>query len=282
MYRERDELRSKYQSSRQQCEAARRELEATRRELEATRGEFEDQVDALLGKMLERAPPLAGERAEPRWRWGKQSFFEQLPRAGTLLDVGCGNNSPSWTKQHLPEWRYVGLDIGDYNQTEPNLADEYILTTPERFCDAIELHENSVDVVVSSHNLEHCFDRSRALLAMARSLRSNGRMYLSFPCHDSVDFPGFRDGCLNYYDDTSHRDEPPDFGSVISALTKEGLRIIYATTRYQPPLDWVYGLKNEAESAKEKQTKPGTWAYWGFETIIWAEKTCADSVLKDR
>ena len=96
-------------------------------------------------------------------------------------------------------------------------------------------------------------------------------MYLSFPCQESAQFPG-RYGTLNYYDDSSHRESPPDFGRVISDLHRERLRILYAATRYQPPLDWIHGLKNEEESTKAKELKPGTWAYWGFETVIWAEK----------
>ncbi len=257
-----------------QRDSARRERDAAQRDLEAARQERDDQVNALLAKMLEGAtpPPAEGSVATPRWQWGKASFFDQLPRNGTLLDVGCGNNSPAWTKQQLPDWYYIGLDIGDYNQTQPNVADQYILTTPETFCEAIEKFGGSVDAVVSSHNLEHCYERSRTLLAMARALNSGGKIYLSFPCHDSIRFPGVRNGCLNYFDDPTHRDAPPDFGRVIADLNHEGLRILYAATRYQPPLDWIYGLKNEEESAKVKETKQGTWAYWGFETVIWAEK----------
>jgi SAM-dependent methyltransferase len=254
-----------------------RQRDAARRDLEATRQERHNQVNALLAKLLENAtpPPAEGSIATPRWQWGKESFFAQLPRKGTLLDVGCGNNSPAWTKQRLPDWYYIGLDVGDYNQTQTNIADNYILTTKEQFCEEIEKFISSVDAIISSHNLEHCYDRSGTLLAMARALKIGGKMYLSFPCQDSITFPGFRNGCLNYYDDASHRDAPPDFGRVISDLNREGLRILYAATRYQPPLDWIHGLNNEEESAKAKETRQGTWAYWGFETVIWAEKPLA-------
>jgi len=255
------------------CDAAIQERDAAQQGLETAQRERDDLVNTLLAKMLEGAkpPPAGGSAASPRWQWDKASFVNQLPSKGTLLDVGCGSNSPFWTKQRLPDWYYVGLDIGDYNQTQSNLADKYILTTPEEFCKEIEHLHGQLDAIISSHNLEHCFERSRVLIAMAQALKSGGRMYLSFPCQESVQFPG-RAGTLNYYDDSSHRDMPPDFGHVISDLHREGLRVLYAATRYQPPVDWIYGLKHEEESAKAKVVKHGTWLYWGFETVIWAEK----------
>ena len=55
---------------------------------------------------------------------GKDAFLMSLPRAAEILDVGCGNNSPFRTKKILPKCIYTGIDIGDYNQSKPNLADE--------------------------------------------------------------------------------------------------------------------------------------------------------------
>ena len=39
-----------------------------------------------------------------------------------------------------------------------------------------------------------------------------------------------------------------------------------------PPFEWISGLYNEEESRAHKETKPGTWAFWGFESIVWATK----------
>jgi hypothetical protein len=48
----------------------------------------------------------------------KPDFILQLPRGAKVLDVGCGNNSAQSTKKLRPDIYYVGLDVGDYNQTD--------------------------------------------------------------------------------------------------------------------------------------------------------------------
>jgi SAM-dependent methyltransferase len=207
----------------------------------------------------------------PDPEWGKSSFLRSLPANGKLLDVGCGNNSPRYTKHFLPDWYYIGLDVGDYNQENPELADEYIVVPPDLFNCEIHKQRGKIDALISSHNLEHCDDRRNAIRFMAQALAPGGRLYLSFPSTDSKEFPK-RSGCLNYFDDWTHQGDPPNFGDVISILHSEGLLIRYATTRFQPPIGWVLGLQQEQDSAADASVKTGTWWFWGFETVIWGER----------
>ena len=85
---------------------------------------------------------------------GKHAFLRQLPAHARILDVGCGNNSPFVVKTILPLCHYTGVDIGDHNQTKPNVADEYLLTSPEDFARRISLFVACFDAVISAHNLE--------------------------------------------------------------------------------------------------------------------------------
>jgi len=117
-----------------------------------------------------------------------------------LLDVGCGNNSPFYVKKQLPLVNYTGIDIGDYNQDKPNLADRYLITTPELFSEEIDKFNNCFDIVISAHNLEHCNHPIKTLESMINATKSGGGIFLSFPCARSVGFPQ-RKGTLNYYDD---------------------------------------------------------------------------------
>jgi SAM-dependent methyltransferase len=187
--------------------------------------------------------------------FGKLSFINSLPKNSRILDVGCGSNSPEWAKTARPDCYYVGLDIGDYAQTESSkaAADEYVYSTPEAFAGAVESMQD-FDAVISSHNLEHCNEPQRVLRAMAHSLRSGGRMYLSFPCEASTAFPP-RAGCLNFFDDATHT-QPPEWRAVLEALTDAGMKITHQEQRSRPPIPAAIGLALEPALGDEDLTAP--------------------------
>src|SRR5262249_28354944 len=122
---------------------------------------------------------------------GKAAFLKQLPQGARLLDVGCGNDSPRVAKALRPDIYYVGLDIGDYYQTNDptRFADDYVIAEPSAFDGAIAEMANSFDAVISAHNIEHCLDPARVLVAMLKSLKPGGRIFLSFPSSASTTFP---------------------------------------------------------------------------------------------
>lgn len=206
--------------------------------------------------------------------WGKEKFLRQLPQNAKILDVGCGNDSPQFTKAILPTCHYVGLDIGDYNQRHPELADRYVITTPEQFAQAITEQGQDFDAVISAHNLEHCDDRQAVLQNMLQVIKPGGMLYLAFPSRDSLSFPS-RQGTLNYYDDSTHKAEPPDFGKTIAVISGAGFELVYAASRYQPAIRWLIGLYHEAISISRRHVDTETQAYWGLEAIIWAKKPAA-------
>jgi SAM-dependent methyltransferase len=198
--------------------------------------------------------------------------LEIIRHNGILLDVGCGNDSPYYIKIIRPDIIYTGIDVEDCNQTKPNLADTYILVEPENFSQTIAEMPESFDAVISSHNLEHCNDREKTLEAMIKALKPNGYMYLSFPTEDSINFPGPRKGTLNYYDDKTHKDLPPNFDKIITTLKQNNMEILFANKSYKPFFFYIIGFLFEWKSKKDKEVNWATWAYWGFETIIWAKK----------
>lgn len=197
-------------------------------------------------------------------------FLFRLPPKFNLLDVGCGSNSPYLVKSLFPDCTYTGIDVSDYGQTKPNLADHYVLVESSRFPEGILALGAKFDAVTSSHNLEHCDDRDATLDAMMAVLKKGGRLYLSFPSEASVTFPS-RSGCLNYYDDPTHKSTPPDVYAIIELLSRKGFSILYSAKRYQSPVFWTLGLVSEPMSRRRGRMR-GTWEYYGFESIIWAEK----------
>ena len=203
---------------------------------------------------------------------GKQAFIYFLPKKARLLDVGCGNNSPLRTKLLAPSLEYIGLDIGNYNQQTSMYADQYILTEPENFDKTIIELGGNFDALVSSHNLEHCNNREATLNAMISSLKIGGDLYLAFPSESTVFFPK-RMNTLNYYDDPTHIGDPPSFDKIIQTLEDKNFEIKFATKKYRPLFLTIIGFLLEPISHFKKKVLPGTWAYWGFESIVVAKKT---------
>lgn len=109
---------------------------------------------------------------------GRYLFLRSLKNSPNtrILDVGCGNRSPENVKSILDKVYYVGIDVGDYNQTSASksCADEYHIVSGEEFACAIENYKDSFDAVISSHNIEHCEEPERVLRAMAASLKTGG------------------------------------------------------------------------------------------------------------
>lgn len=202
---------------------------------------------------------------------GKVYFISRLKRNSSILDVGCGNNSPFNTKKILPSCKYTGIDIGDYNQTKPLLADAYILTTAEKFSKELSSFAEEFDAVISSHNLEHCDNRLLTLQAMLKALKVGGHLYLSFPCEQSTRFPKRR-GTLNYYDDETHKFSPPNFDEVMTIIRSYGFEIEYAERNYSPMILRLIGFIFEPLSKLKNKTMIGSWEYYGFESIIIARR----------
>ncbi len=203
---------------------------------------------------------------------GKAAFVRSLPHGARVLDVGCGNESPRYFKVQRSDIYYIGLDVGDYNQhSAQQFANEYIIVTPQRFAEKIAAFGPTLDAVVSSHNLEHCDVPSAVLNSMLRAVKPGGRVYLSFPCEESVGFPRRR-GTLNFHDDPTHR-LVPDWQQVISTVLENGFSIDMATKRYQPRALRTIGALLEPLSAWREKVLPGTWEWYGFESLIWATRS---------
>src|SRR6188768_1439950 len=99
-----------------------------------------------------------------------------LPKAGLLLDVGCGSGQTmQWFAASHPAWRVVGLDVA----TEGLVAARALGSTTVLEGSALDLPvpSGSVDLVVTLDVLQHLplqgGDR-RALAEMARVLKPGG------------------------------------------------------------------------------------------------------------
>ena len=204
---------------------------------------------------------------------GKSAFIFGLPSSSKILDVGCGNNSPKRVKDIKPNSSYTGLDVGDYNQSTTSIsyADQYIISTPDDFHQAINNLPEHYDGIICSHNLEHCLNPYDVVHSMSHKCRIGGRIYISFPSASSLNFPS-RGGVLNYYDDGSHNQSPPSPTEVKRILVQNNMRIVRFIPRNQPIILRLLGNIVEGISKKRNKVMLGTWAKYGFETVIIAQK----------
>lgn len=203
---------------------------------------------------------------------GLYAFLNKFYRIGAVtLDVGCGNDAAFNIKSRFPNLYYIGIDIGEYNLTKPNLADENIIVPSEVFHSEVKKIGNKIDIVISSHNLEHCNNTYETLISMLSVLNENGVIYLAFPCELSTSFPS-RKVTLNYYDDKTHKHDPPNFNKVKQLIEENDCEIIFESNGYKPFILWLIGAIQEPISRFFGKNMQGTWAYYGFESIIWAKK----------
>lgn len=98
---------------------------------------------------------------------------------GTLLDVGCGK-MPYRELLLQPQGRteqYLGLDL------DIPVADTYSGARPDLYWDGrtIPLQDASVDSVMLTEVLEHCFDPGATLRESFRALRPGGYLFLTVP-----------------------------------------------------------------------------------------------------
>jgi hypothetical protein len=112
---------------------------------------------------------------------------------------------------------------------------------------------------------------------MLEALIVGGSIFLAFPCELSTSFPK-RGGTLNYFDDSTHKFNPPNYDSILLTLKKFEFEVVYSNKNYMPKLLWFVGFLAEPLSKFKNQNMVGTWEYWGFESIIIAKKTDQSSL----
>jgi len=154
----------------------------------------------------------------PVWNWFEyphrlRAVEDALRRPGALLlDVGCGNHSPTLTKRHFPEVTYHGVDQENWNRDDADAAamDRFFSLSIEDIDAVAEIPDGAYDAVVCSHVLEHLEDPVPAATRLAAKLKPGGVAYFEVPTEASLKLPSAIDGwmgikgCLNFWDDPTH------------------------------------------------------------------------------
>jgi SAM-dependent methyltransferase len=144
-----------------------------------------------------------------------------------ILDIGCGNFSPSTTKHWFPGCHYSGADIQRYNNTNEDIAaiDEfYPLGIDGSGYDAIP--ESSYDFVILHHVVEHMANPAPILAVISSKLKPGGFIWIAFPSLRSLSLPS-AEGTLQFCDDPTHV-RVPDVREISNVLLSSGVKVLHA------------------------------------------------------
>ncbi len=182
-------------------------------------------------------------RAAYRWFEVPHRFVAAWPRLASpgaqVLDVGCGNHSPSITKRYFPDCVYNGLDREDWHKDVADFEamDRYIDADLDAPGALWAVPDRAFDVIICSHVLEHVKEPEQVASELASKLGVGGVMYVETPTAKSLRLPQAADGwwgirgCLNFYDDPTHR-ELVDLSALARRLRDEGYQVSPVRRRF--------------------------------------------------
>jgi hypothetical protein len=192
-------------------------------------------------------------------------------RQFTLLDVGCGNHSPSETKKVFKNVIYHGLDkTNNYNNTSEDIAriDRFFQIDLDK--DSLtEISNNFYDVILMCHIVEHLKKGTDVLAQLTSKLKKGGVIYVEFPSVHSLELPSMK-GTLNFCDDLTHV-RIYDIKELANILLQNNCKIIRAGTRRDPirliafPFMLLRGLLRRSPAS-------AFWDLMGFADYIYATR----------
>lgn len=188
-------------------------------------------------------------------------------RAFTVLDVGCGDNSPSLTKAFFPRATYHGLDRVDYNIDEADRASIDKLYRMDLDTDSLDvIPDGSFDLIIMAHVIEHLRKPEEVVRALCAKLKTGGHFYLEFPTIRTLGLPSM-EGTLQFCDDPTHIYLPNPY-DIANALLQSDMRILDGRVRREPiraataPL---FHARNLARRLRGKRPHSrGLWDAKGF------------------
>ena len=194
-----------------------------------------------------------------------------------ILDIGCGNNSPSTAKRWFPGCHYTGADVQRYNNSDRDVAlmdAFYLLGTDGSGYDAIP--DSSYDLVLLNHVVEHMREPAPILAALCAKLKPGGYIWIAFPSLRSLSLPSSVDETLQFCDDPTHV-YVPDVREVVNILLANDVKVLHAGRSregfFTTIADVVKLLKRLLKKlVTGRFSGRGLWYLLGFEDHVFGQR----------
>lgn len=161
-----------------------------------------------------------------RKRFGKEPI--------KVLDVGCGNRSCEIARRWLNIKEYVGVDRDYWHGDKAGYEgiDRMVFTDLDVDPTLSEVEEDSFDLIILHHVIEHLCNGEALLASLHLKLRPGGMIYVETPDIATLNYPSAI-GFMNFYDDPTHQRIYE-----IRALVAEMICIGFIVNRFGRRRDW--------------------------------------------
>ena len=157
---------------------------------------------------------------EPVQETALQLAVQETPRAGAILDVGCGTGRLLRSAvKRFPGARLVGLDaaIEMVKQAQALVPNDVAIRFQQGIAEELPFDAASFDVVFSTLTFHHWHDQTRGIAEVRRVLTPNGRWLLA-------DF--FPTGMMRYVTRLLRLKHFQERGRLEAMLAKSGLAVV--------------------------------------------------------
>lgn len=201
----------------------------------------------------------------------------KLPPAAHILDIGCGNGSPSLTRRWFPDSYYAGADVQRYNLTAADDAamnEFFPLGADGSGYDAIP--GDSFDFVILNHVVEHMTDPAPILAALCAKLKPGGYIWIAFPSLRSLALPSSVDETLQFCDDPTHI-YVPDLRQIANILLRNDVKVLHAGRSSEGFFTTLADLLKFGKRLLKKLftgrfSGRGMWYLLGFEDHVFGQR----------
>jgi SAM-dependent methyltransferase len=105
-----------------------------------------------------------------------------IPINGSLLEIGCAAGGlAAAIRAHSPVARYEGVEFSPARTVAATILDSVHERSLDELIDAGTVREQSFDMVLASHCLEHVEGPARLVADMLRALRPGGALFIEVP-----------------------------------------------------------------------------------------------------